>query len=159
MTHVAVRQVVDRVDNVERVGDRSVQVSRGSRGVCRVLGVDEVEARGRLRGGLALGTLVRDDVVTGSRGRGRRTRAVPARGRGDGVLRVGNGLEALGQNLLSDGKDTVLPVDCKVRESLDIHERWTLTEALATKSVIEITLLSWASTNASTHAPVASFWI
>lgn len=148
---------MNRVDNVERVGDRSVQVSRGSRGVCGVLGVDEVEAGGRLGGGLALGTLVRDDVVTGSRGRGRRARAMPAGGRSDGVLGVGDGLEAVGQNLFRDGKDTVLPVNCRVRESLDIQERWILTEALATKSVIETTLLLWASTNASTHAPVASF--
>lgn len=66
---------------------------------------------------------------------------VPALGGGSGVLRVSEGLEALGQILLLDRNDTVLE---NFGTSICFHlsevsQSQTLTVALATKSVTETT--------------------
>ena len=105
---VQVRDVVDRVDDVERVDTRCVDVCRGRRSGGEVDRVVEDEAGAGLRGHGALATPERDRVVASGRGRGGRAIAVPALGRGRGVLRVREGLEALRWEFPGDGENKVL---------------------------------------------------
>ena len=100
---VLVRDVVQRVDDVEGVHACRVDVHRRRRLLARDHRVVEDEARAGLASRRARARLVGDNVVALGVGAG-----VPAVGRGGGVLRVGDELGALSEGLLPDGEDTVL---------------------------------------------------
>lgn len=55
---------MNAVDNIERIRDRGVFVSRDGGCLSGVLGVDEVETGGCLGGGTRGRTLVCDDIIS-----------------------------------------------------------------------------------------------
>ena len=105
---VAVQDVVDRVADVERIDASSVHVGSGRGRRSQAGGVVEDETRAGLRGQRRCGALVGDDVVARSGCSGGRAVAVPALRRGNSVLGVREGLEALGGDLLPYGENKIL---------------------------------------------------
>ncbi len=120
---IYVRKVVHRVHDVEYIRNCRADVRRDGRSLGSILGVDEVKSSRGL--GRSSGAFSRENVVAATgmsgywnpgdksgysrgRSRGRRPIVVPAEGRRSQILGVGEGLETLSEDLLSDWKNEVL---------------------------------------------------
>ena len=107
---VDVGDVMHRVDDVECIRARGVDVLLRRRVRVRVLSEDKVLPSGRLLCGVGGVTLVRNSVVPAGVGGRSSTVAVPAVRRRGGISGVGERLEALKERFFGDWKNAVLSI-------------------------------------------------